>query len=261
MASRAELPTAPASPRTAVYLALGLLLGLALGVTAAVLRDALDDRVRTDDQAAAAAGVPVIGGCTDRSAGRPEEIADSHRRLRANLAAPAAKAAGDSSDERRGRARQRTRGGGPRRGLRRSGSVGRARRRERVAVAARRAARGSVVAGLTDVLLNDVSVENALQPSGGGPAVELLPAGEPVVPASDVLSGRRLADALDSLSVRADVVILDSPALDAATDAAVLAPLTSGVLLVARLSSTRAHRARRGGPRAARGRAPRSWDS
>ena len=60
------------------------------------------------------------------------------------------------------------------------------------------------------------------------------------MPTSGVLSGRRRANALGSLSVRADVVILDSPALDAATDAAVLAPLATGVLVVARLGSTRA---------------------
>ena len=241
VASRPELPTAPASPRTAVYLALGLLLGLALGVSAAVLRDALDDRVRTDDQAAAAAGVPVIGGWTDRSPGDRREIAESHRRLRANLAAPAAKGSGrllmTSVGAEHDSARAVAGLGGAFAEAGQSvvlvdANVWRSRLGELLAV--------PLSPGLTDVLLNDVSVENALQPSGGGPAVELLPAGEPVVPASDVLSGRRLADALDSLSVRADVVILDSPALDAATDATVLAPLTSGVLLVARLSSTRA---------------------
>ena len=261
VASRPELPTAPASPRTAVYLALGLLLGLALGVTAAVLRDALDDRVRTDDQAAAAAGVPVIGGWTDRSPGDRREIAESHRRLRANLAAPAAKGSGrllmTSVGAEHDSARAVAGLGGAFAEAGQSvvlvdANVWRSRLGELLAV--------PLSPGLTDVLLNDVSVENALQPSGGGPAVELLPAGEPVVPASDVLSGRRLADALDSLSVRADVVILDSPALDAATDATVLAPLTSGVLLVARLSSTRASNSTPRSENCARC-APRSWDS
>jgi receptor protein-tyrosine kinase len=43
----AELPTEPVSPRTPVYLALGALLGMALGVAGAVLREALDSRVRS----------------------------------------------------------------------------------------------------------------------------------------------------------------------------------------------------------------------
>jgi hypothetical protein len=55
------LPEDPVSPRLPVYLALGLLLGLALGVAAVMLRNVLDDRVRTDEQAAAAAAVPVLG--------------------------------------------------------------------------------------------------------------------------------------------------------------------------------------------------------
>jgi len=232
VASRPALPTEPASPRTAVYLALGLLLGLALGVTAAVLRDALDDRVRTDDEAAAAAGVPVLGIAVDM---------DGYRRLRTNVSTLA------GTDGLRLLVTSAAAEGSTARAV-----VG-------LGVAFAEAGCSVVLVdanlwkpklsallglppsnGLTEVLLDGVPVEDALSRWAGDPRIEVLPAGAGSVPGSDVLSSRRLAGVLSSLADRADVVIVDAPAVLKAADADVLAPLMSGVLLLTRLSSTRA---------------------
>jgi non-specific protein-tyrosine kinase len=234
VASRPELPADPASPRAAVYLALGLLLGLALGVAAAVLRDALDDRVRTDEQAAAAAGVPVVGSIEE---GSPE----SYRRLRSSLTRPAA-ADGvrlllTSTAAEPATARAAVELGAAFADAGRSvvlvdANLWRPKLGELLGI--------SASAGLAQVLRDGLPVEDALQPSVRDGRIEVLPAGAQVLPGSDALESSRLADALDSLADRADVVIIDSPALLNATDAAVLAPLTAGVLVLTRLSSTRA---------------------
>jgi polysaccharide biosynthesis transport protein len=57
----AELPESPASPQYSVYLAFGFLLGLVAGIGAAVLRDALDDRIRGVEEVAAATESPIEG--------------------------------------------------------------------------------------------------------------------------------------------------------------------------------------------------------
>jgi succinoglycan biosynthesis transport protein ExoP len=235
VASRPQLPADPASPRTPVYLALGLVLGVALGVAAAVLRDALDDRVRTEEQAAATAGVPVLGSFADPSP-------DSYRRLWSTLST-------------------RTARDGVRllltsiceEGVTSRGALG-------LGVACAETGRSVVLvdanlmqpslgdllrippsSGLAGVLLDGVPVEDALHRWERDARIEVLPAGARIQPASDVLATRHMVDLLDSLGDRADVVIVDAASVARATDAAVLGPLMSGVVLVTRLSGTRAH--------------------
>jgi tyrosine-protein kinase len=234
VASRAELPADPSFPRTPVYLALGPVLGLALGVAVAVLLDALDDRVRTDQQAAAAAGVPVLGSVVD---GSP----DSYRRLRANLSAVAAadgmRLLMTSIGAERVASRAVTELGVA---LAETGrtvvlvdaNLWRPKLHELVSI--------PNSTGLAGILLDGAPVDDAVQPWERDPRIEVVPAGATVGAASDVLKAGRLAKVFDTLAARADFVIVDSPSLVSATDAAVMAPLMSGVLLVTRLSSTRA---------------------
>ena len=237
VASRPQLPADPASPRSAIYLALGLLLGLALGVAAALLRDALDDRIRTDEQAGAVAALPIVASGVDPSAAG----LDGYRRLRANMSGPAAAdgarvlVAGAAAEPDSTRVVA---------GL---GMAFAEAGRSVVLVDANlwRPQLGALLGipaadGLAEVLLDGLDVEDALQRLEDQPRIEVLPAGGPVLPASDVLGDRRLAGVLDALAARAGVVIVNAPALGRATDAAVLAPVATAVLVVARLGSTRA---------------------
>ncbi|WP_179221900.1 GumC family protein [Inquilinus limosus] len=60
MVSEAEPPSVPASPKVIPYAGLGLLAGLGFGLGLALLRENLDDRVRSPEDLEKAVGVPVI---------------------------------------------------------------------------------------------------------------------------------------------------------------------------------------------------------
>lgn len=60
MVSQAEPPSMPASPKLVPYAALGLLAGLGFGFCLALLRESLDDRVRSPEELEKAVGLPVI---------------------------------------------------------------------------------------------------------------------------------------------------------------------------------------------------------
>jgi len=59
--SRATPPKTPSSPRTKRDVALGLAAGLVIGVCVALVREALDNRIRTREDLEARLGAPVLG--------------------------------------------------------------------------------------------------------------------------------------------------------------------------------------------------------
>lgn len=71
--SRAQPPSAPATPKLLPLLALGLILGTAGGIGAAYLREHYDDRVWSADVLEERSGLPVLGAVP------------SHRQMMANL--------------------------------------------------------------------------------------------------------------------------------------------------------------------------------
>jgi capsular exopolysaccharide synthesis family protein len=95
-------------------------------------------------------------------------------------------------------------------------------------------------AGLTDVLLGDVPLSTALHVWNESLPLKVLCAGRSAANPSELLGSEPFTAMLDALMGRADVVILDAPALLPFTDAAVLARLVSGVILVTRDASTSA---------------------
>jgi succinoglycan biosynthesis transport protein ExoP len=234
VASRPELPAAAASPRTGVYLALGLLLGLALGTAAVVLRDALDDRLRDGEQAAAAAGVPVLGSVAGPSREQYRRIwnalaarapADGLRLLVTSVAAEPA-----ASQVAVGLAVACAEAGGS--VLLVDANLARPGLDHRLGI--------EPSSGLAGIVLDAVPAEDAVRAWDRERRIEVLPAGAASRPSSDVLAGPGAAEALDSLGERVDVVIVDAASVSAAADAAVLAPLCSGVALVTCLPDTRA---------------------
>jgi succinoglycan biosynthesis transport protein ExoP len=232
VAGRPGLPEDPASPRLPVNLALGLLLGLVLGGAAVMLRAAVDDRVRTGEQAADAAGAPVLAHVAGAS---PEH----YRRVWSSLPA-------------------RATAGNVRLLLTSVGAEGAARTAVALGAAVAEAGRSVIVVdadlarptladlleladspGLAGALADGVPLESALQWWESDPRVELLPAGAMVRPAGDALGDPRLAELLDELSERAEVVVVIAAPVDAAADALVLAPLMSGVMVVTPLCDAR----------------------
>jgi polysaccharide biosynthesis transport protein len=245
-----ELPTQPVSPRKSLYLLLGALLGLVLGVGGAVLREAFHRQIHDNDEAEAVAGAPVLGNLLEPSR-RTEPLvalsepasarAEAYRRLRTNL--------GPLGSE------------GGLRSLVVSSAVGGEGTTEVVAnlgVVLAQAGHSVVLVdanlrrpklavimgleplgGLSKVLKNVLPLEAALQPVAGQLPLYVLGGGPVLPPDPSVLLGSpRFESVLGDLTKLADVVILDTPALLQATDAAVLARLTSGVVLVTRSGAT-----------------------
>ncbi|HEX2112330.1 MAG TPA: polysaccharide biosynthesis tyrosine autokinase [Gaiellaceae bacterium] len=246
----AELPMSPSSPQHALYVALGLLLGLTFGVGAALLREALDDRIRGEDDAAAIASAPALGTIVEdpKARSRPLVVAhdpvspraEAYRRLRTNLRL--------SVDQ----------------GLRSFvvsspvASEGKTLIVANLGIAFAQAGYRVVVvdadlrrpelafafgvsprAGLTDVLVDGLPVETALETWQDGLALELLGSGTPPPNPGELLGSEQFTTVLSALTSRADLVLLDAPALLPVADAAILARVTSGVILVARVGSTR----------------------
>ncbi|HEY7456604.1 MAG TPA: polysaccharide biosynthesis tyrosine autokinase [Solirubrobacterales bacterium] len=85
-------PSSPSSPKTTRNVALGILLGLVLGISLALLRDQLDRRLKTEEEAEGMFGLSVLAsvpesrqiGGEDDATLRGEE-AEAFRMLRANL--------------------------------------------------------------------------------------------------------------------------------------------------------------------------------
>jgi capsular exopolysaccharide synthesis family protein len=243
----ARRPIEPVAPRTPAYLALGVLFGLAFGVAGARLRHALDLRIRSDADVDEL-GVPVLGripssadeGGSPVLVGGPlSAAAEGYRGLRANLGAL--------------RAEHRLRcilvsspgyGEGKTALVANLGVAFAQAGRHVVLVDANLRSPGlgellgiSPGPGLSDVLEGERPIESALRPYPAGP-LAVLTSGRPSRKPSELLDSGALDRALDGLMDQFEVIILDSPALLAVTDAAILARRASGVILTARTAVT-----------------------
>jgi polysaccharide biosynthesis transport protein len=247
----AQLPTSPSSPRKLEYLAIGVVLGLLVGIGGAVGLEAFDRRVRDDRDALEAAGAGVLVTVSERRGGKPKAPivltkpfsarAEAYRRLGVNLAALV--------DDR---------------GLR-SFMISSASRDESQAVVA--ANLGIVLAkagyrtalvdanlssprlaailglsaptGLTDVVLRGAPLASVLSTWSVGARLVVLSAGSEPSNPGDVLASRRFSGIVEELRGQFDVIIVTAPPLLEASDAAVVARVTAGAIVVARPGSTR----------------------
>jgi polysaccharide biosynthesis transport protein len=249
--SRAEVPTHPVSPKKALSLMLGGLVGLILGIGAAVLREALNRGIRSEDHAAAVADAAVLGSIIeDPYAGsRPLVVVDdpgsvaaeAYRRLRTNL-----RALSSDHDVRSfvvssaGASEGKTL-------ITANLGIAFAQAGARVILVdgdLRRPALAEVLGipsrvGLSTVLIEELPIEASLQTWRDGLPLEVLASGWQPADPSELLESARFAAVLEALTERADLVIVDAPALLPVADAAILARLTWGIVLVASLTSTR----------------------
>jgi succinoglycan biosynthesis transport protein ExoP len=97
VATQAQPPVTPSSPRTKRNTVLGALVGLAFGLLAAFLRDSLDRRLRNTDEVQAELHLPVVGRVPDDALGHAgfangsvddadvESHLEAFRMLRTNL--------------------------------------------------------------------------------------------------------------------------------------------------------------------------------
>ena len=260
VASRAALPTSPEFPPKGLYLVAGALLGLILGVALVALRELLDRRIRDDEAAEAIAGAPVIGHIPrdPRASRRPLVVVDdpdspeaeAYRRLRTNL-----RVVTIDSDRRSLLLTSAVSGEGKTL-LAANLGIAFAQAGHRVVLVdadLRRPRLGRLLGlepapGMSELLSPNVPesellsgdlLEATLHREQQLP-LEMLTSGSPPPNPSELLGSERFEALLEALTLRADLVILDSPALLSVGDAAVIARVTAAVLMVARVPSTRA---------------------
>jgi capsular exopolysaccharide synthesis family protein len=251
-----RLPTSPVSPRPVRNIALAVLLGLMLGVGLAVARDAIDTTVKTPEDLRLVGDLATLGmiAYDSRASSRPLVVhddahtprAEAFRQLRTNLQfvevdRPVTSLVVTSSLPEEGKSTSAcnlaiTLAQAGVRVLLLEADL----RRPRVADYL-----GTVGAvGLTSVLIGQVPLEQAVQrwPQA---TMDVLPAGPLPPNPSELLASAGMRHVMDELERAYDVVVIDAPPLLPVTDAAILATLTSGVLICVRAGKVRREQVRR----------------
>ncbi len=243
VSSPAQLPTSPSSPRKSVDVALGVIVGLVVGLLLALAFERADKSVRNVDELTENLTVPVLAVIPVSSQSRkdigsnPTAATLRHealRNLRTSLSfidvdSPPTSLVITSAVPNEGK------------------STVALTLAEVVAVvgqsvilvdgdlrrpAIARYSGVSTNVGLTDVLVDDSLLDEALVPHPLIPSLQVLQAGSPVPNPTDMLASHRMVELLDRLCSRASLVIVDTPPLGLVTDAALLAPHTSGAIVV-----------------------------
>ncbi|MEU6427957.1 polysaccharide biosynthesis tyrosine autokinase [Microbispora sp. NPDC046973] len=247
---KAEVPNAPVAPKPQLNLALGALLALFLSVGALVLRDRLDTTVKTSEALQRVAGSSVLGmigyerdarrhPLISRNNGRSSR-AESFRSLRTNLqfigvdqrpkslVVTSCLAEEGKSTTSSNLAITLAQAGW--RVILVDGDLRRPRIPDYLGI------EGST--GLTDVLIGKARLQDVVQ-TWGHSDVAVLPSGQIPPNPSELLGSHGMRSLLDQLTQDYDMVILDAPPLLPVADAAALAAIADGALLVARYGKTR----------------------
>ena len=250
----ATVSDTPVSPKRVTDAVIALVIGLVLGIALAMLRERLDDRIRTKDELERVAGglpslglIPVVGEWQDKkkpfliSALHPKSPpAEAYRGLRTSIQF--------ISLDRAIKTLQIT---SP------AAADGKTTTAANLAIAMAESGQNVVLvgcdlrrpriheffglpnnAGFTSVLVGDISLENALRSIPDHGNLTVLPTG-PVPPnPSELLGSAKSREVISRLAKAADVVILDSAPVLPVTDAAVLASQVDAILLVAKAGTT-----------------------
>lgn len=237
----------PSTPIPALYITLGILLGLVGGLLLAVARDQLDARFGTVEALRRFLNVPLIGAIArdDRVEVSPvamrnsemERLAENFRGLRVALQYL------NVDGVNRSVLITSSRAGEGKSTVAVNVAVALADSGQRVILVDADLRRpkvhsylgidGSV--GLTDLLAGRVDGGNAIQ--SWGELLRVLPAGTIAPNPNELLGSNRFKELLDQLESGFDIVIIDSPPLLAVSDAAVLAKLSSIVIVVAAMDT------------------------
>jgi succinoglycan biosynthesis transport protein ExoP len=261
-------PKAPISPRVATNVGIGFLTGLLLGIVLALLREALDNTLKTPEDLEKRLNVTFLGLLPEiadedidgkRIKGRkrsrrlktelPPEllvherpasgIAEAARSLRTNLMfmnpdKPYRRILVTSAAPSEGKTTVAV-----------STAISLAQGGQRVCIIdcdLRRPRLHRIFGragdiGLMNVILGEATIEEVAKPTVV-PNLFCIPCG-PIPPNSaDVVASEKFKHLLDELSERFDRLVLDSPPVVAVTDSAILSTLVDGVVLVVRAFKT-----------------------
>ncbi len=249
---QADVSSNPVTPNVPINVAIGLVAGLVIGIGVALLRHALDNRVRSERDVEAISPAPVLGGIAfdSKAPKRPLIVqddprsprAEAFRTLRTNLQFIDA-------------------GGGARSFVVTSAieSEGKSSTASNLAIALDNAGHKVIVVdadlrrpklaqymgiegavGLTDLLIGRADMEDAVQQWGRG-GLHVLPAGSVPPNPSELLGSAAMHSLVRRLEDEFDYVLFDAPPLLPVTDAAVLSKSAGGAIVAVAAGKT--HRA------------------
>lgn len=237
------------APSFVKYVGLGLAAGLLLGVGLALLRELLDNTVRSAEVASALVGAPVIGSIAFDKSSRKEPLilgdkttstrAEAFRQLRTNLqfvdvADPVGVVLITSSLPGEGKSTTAV-----------NLALTFVEAGQRVLIIEGDLRRPQVAdylglernVGLTNVLVGQFEADEVVQ-QWGNDGLHFLASG-PIPPnPSELLGSQRMADLVEELRPQFDKIIIDAAPLLPVTDAAVTSPLADGVVFVVRHGRT-----------------------
>lgn len=249
----ASPPTEPSSPRVLLNTLIAALIGLLLAIGLVFLFDYLDDTIKTAEDIEALVGLPTLGWITRIRGGKASErslaalldghsaAAEAYRSLRTNVEFA-------TVDE--GVQTLLVTSAAP--------SEGKTTTAANLAVVFAQAGRRTIlldadfrrpgihemfglpnVRGLSYLLLREgMSISSVVQPTPEQNLV-VISTGPPPPNPAELLASQRMKTTLARLADFCDLVIVDSPPLLAVTDAAILASVTSGTLLIVDVGRTR----------------------
>jgi len=243
-----RLPTTPVSPKPVRNLALGLILGLLLGFGLAVLRELLDNTVKHPGDLPELHDMPVLSALAyDNDVQKHPLIntlpshaprAEAYRVLRTNLQfldvdsqskafVVTSSVPGEGKSTIASNVALALASGG-RNVLLVDGDLRRPR------VASMLSLEGAV--GLTTLLVGNVKLDDALQEHSSG--LHVLTSG--VIPPNpaELLQSQAMRDLMAALRERFDIIIIDATPLLPVTDAALIASVADGALVVVRHGKT-----------------------
>lgn len=256
---QARLPSSPSSPNVRLALAIAGLMGLLLAIGYAVLRYALDRRIRSADGVESETGIAVVGTIPEEksftaetrlipfdggissssSNGHLFAVAEAMRELRTNVQFM------DVDNPPRVIVVTSPLPGDGKSTTSSNLAIALASSGQHVVLIdgdLRRPMISSVFglvegAGITDVLAGRAEVIDVAQRIGAGGNLLVIGAGKIPPNPSEVLGSQRMRELLSSLAQQA-IVIIDAPPLIPVTDAAVLSHSADGAILVATVGKT-----------------------
>ena len=236
-------PISPVSPKPVRNLALGLVLGLLLGLGAALVRETLDQSVKTPDDVKAVTEVPLLGAIMfdPDAAQRPLIVevdprsgrAEAFRSLRTNLQFV------DAAHHPRTLVITSSLSGEGKSTMAANLALTMAQGGSQVCLVEADLRRPKVLdylglegaVGLTDALIGRAEIADVVQ-RYGDTNLWVLGAGQIPPNPSELLGSATMRSTLEHLASRFDYVIIDSPPTLPVTDAVVLSSLVDGVIVV-----------------------------